>query len=123
MFTNLHHTAFFISPVNAVQFAARGACPHCNATSSSQYFNLEAEDDDEGEDDIAAFRELVLPTLELKTLWSSLYYDTDIKERLLRYATVAMVLADKHVNSDFVSWNRHAAEWLGCWSLKLCRRN
>lgn len=65
-----------------------------------------------------AYREWVLPAHEFHGSWQALYYDTEIKQRLLRFATSALQFADAGVNQQLISWNRwgrgsrHAAEHL-----------
>jgi hypothetical protein len=39
-------------------------------------------------------------------LWPCLYYDSSIKQRLLRYATSALLFSERGVSTDLVSWNR-----------------
>lgn len=34
------------------------------------------------------------------------YYDSEIKQRLLRYATSALLFAESRVNPQLISWNR-----------------
>lgn len=65
-----------------------------------------AADDDEGEDGVPTYKEWQLPAREFDNLWESLVYDTSIKHRLLRYATTALLFADRGVDSQLVSWNR-----------------
>ena len=38
--------------------------------------------------------------------WEALYYDTEIKQRLLRFASSALLFADARVSSQLISWNR-----------------
>lgn len=34
------------------------------------------------------------------------YYESEIKQRLLRYATSALLFAESRVNPQLISWNR-----------------
>eukprot|EP00887_Chlorella_sp_A99_P005334 scaffold1.g5334.t1 len=72
-------------------------------------YHLDAEgpaDDDEGEDNVPAYREWVLPAKDFHGAWPALYYDTEIKQRLLRFATSALMFADAGVNTNLIAWNR-----------------
>eukprot|EP00897_Mesotaenium_endlicherianum_P000571 jgi/Mesen1/10514/ME000083S10019 len=62
----------------------------------------EMEDDEE----VATFQEWQLPARSFHGLWESLIYDGDVKQRLLRYATSALLFSDKGVNTHLISWNR-----------------
>ena len=39
-------------------------------------------------------------------LWETLIYDIEIKQRLLNYATSALLFAERAVNANIVSFNR-----------------
>lgn len=39
-------------------------------------------------------------------LWENLIYDIEIKQRLLDYASSALLFAERGVNSNIVSFNR-----------------
>lgn len=43
---------------------------------------------------------------EFQGSWEALYYDTDVKQRLLRFASSALLFADARVSPQLVSWNR-----------------
>ena len=47
-----------------------------------------------------------LPSRHFHGLWESLVFDTEIKIRLLHYASSALLFADKRVNNQLISWNR-----------------
>ncbi len=53
-----------------------------------------------------SYREWILPAQDFHGLWESLYFDSSIKRRLLKYAASALVFADHGVNSQLISWNR-----------------
>lgn len=46
------------------------------------------------------------------------YYETEIKQRLLRYATSALLFSESRVNPRLISWNRvvllHGVCCCGC---------
>ncbi|GFH07367.1 AAA domain-containing protein [Haematococcus lacustris] len=65
-----------------------------------------AEDDECEEGGVPSFKEWVLPSTATEGLWESLYYDSAIKLRLLRYATSALLFAEHKVDPNLVSWNR-----------------
>lgn len=47
-----------------------------------------------------------MPSRQFHGLWESLVFDTQIKLRLLQYASSALLFADRHVNNQLISWNR-----------------
>lgn len=51
-------------------------------------------------------REWQLPSRQFHGLWESLVFDSQIKLRLLQYASSALLFADRHVNNQLISWNR-----------------
>ena len=61
------------------------------------------EGDDEGS---VAFQMFLLPAREFEGLWETLMYETDIKERLLRYVATAMRFSEMGIDSRVISWNR-----------------
>ncbi|KAG2452939.1 hypothetical protein HYH02_002276 [Chlamydomonas schloesseri] len=63
-------------------------------------------DDDEGEEGVPSYRELLLPALDLAGQWEALQFDSAIQQRLLSYATSALLFADRGVDGNLVSWNR-----------------
>jgi hypothetical protein len=71
-----------------------------------------AADDDEGEDGVPSYREWILPAQDFHGLWESLYFDSSIKRRLMKYAASALLFADHRVNSQLISWNRWAGSGL-----------
>ena len=52
-------------------------------------------------------------------LWENLVYDVDVKQRLLDYATSALLFAERGVNANIVSFNR----WAGRQGLAYQRRS
>ncbi|KLO12810.1 AAA-domain-containing protein [Schizopora paradoxa] len=47
-----------------------------------------------------------LPSRELEGLWESLYFNDDVKSRLLNYIYATVVFSDADVDYNLVSWNR-----------------
>lgn len=43
---------------------------------------------------------------EFQGLWETLHYDTSIKQRLLQYASSALLFSQKGVSASLISWNR-----------------
>lgn len=66
----------------------------------------DCEEDAGGEQDVPSYREWLLPCREWHGLWESLYFDVEIKQRLLNYAESALIFADRGVDMQLVSWNR-----------------
>ncbi|VEN54924.1 unnamed protein product [Callosobruchus maculatus] len=62
------------------------------------------EEDDDGITVMST--QLSLPSPHLLTLWENLYYDTDIKQNLLRYAQTMMEFGDKGVDGNVISCNK-----------------
>eukprot|EP00475_Leptophrys_vorax_P001850 TRINITY_DN11036_c0_g1_i3.p2 TRINITY_DN11036_c0_g1~~TRINITY_DN11036_c0_g1_i3.p2 ORF type:complete len:138 (+),score=13.82 TRINITY_DN11036_c0_g1_i3:379-792(+) len=58
------------------------------------------------EQEVPSFQSFSLPSEEYHGLWESLVYETGIKQRLVRYATSALLFSEKGVNCQLVSWNR-----------------
>ena len=55
-----------------------------------------AADDDEGDDDgVPAYREWLLPCREFNGLWENLVYESDVKQRLLRFCRTALHFTDR----------------------------
>ncbi|KAL6767881.1 hypothetical protein ACKKBF_B36980 [Auxenochlorella protothecoides x Auxenochlorella symbiontica] len=65
-----------------------------------------AASDDEGEEGCPSHREWILPNEEFEGQWETLYYETCIKQRLLRYATSALRFSMQGVDPGLISWNR-----------------
>lgn len=55
---------------------------------------------------ISSFQDWILPAKEFHGLWDSLIFDVGLKQRLLRYAEVALLFSDKCVDPHLISWNR-----------------
>lgn len=64
------------------------------------------EDDEEGEEGVPSCREWYLPARDFEGQWEALYYDISIKKKLVKYATTALLFADRGVDDQLVSWNR-----------------
>lgn len=60
----------------------------------------------DGEEEVAASQQLLLPAVELHGMWDSLVYDTDLKKQMLQYASTAMLFADSGVDDNLISFNR-----------------
>ena len=58
------------------------------------------------EDGSVAFQMYLLPAKEFDGVWETLLYESDIKNRLLRYVGTAMRFSDMGVDSRIISWNR-----------------
>ena len=60
----------------------------------------------EGEEDIATYKEWVLPSRDFHELRETLVFDSDVKRRLLRYASNALLFSERGVNANLIAWNR-----------------
>jgi len=65
-----------------------------------------AEDGDDGDDDCPSFKQYTLPSTDFHGLWESLYYDTEVKRRLLRYADSALLFGQLGVDSSLITSGR-----------------
>eukprot|EP00884_Botryococcus_braunii_P000790 jgi/Botrbrau1/10711/Bobra.357_1s0013.1 len=63
-------------------------------------------EDDEVEESVSAYKQWQLPAREFHTLWDSLVYESDVKQRLLQYADTALLFSERRVNANLVSFNR-----------------
>eukprot|EP00271_Cylindrocystis_brebissonii_P006649 TRINITY_DN1940_c0_g1_i5.p1 TRINITY_DN1940_c0_g1~~TRINITY_DN1940_c0_g1_i5.p1 ORF type:complete len:290 (+),score=32.59 TRINITY_DN1940_c0_g1_i5:410-1279(+) len=60
-----------------------------------------------GEDEeLATFHEWQLPSREFHGVWESLIFEVGLKQRLLRYASTALLFSDRGVDPKLISWNR-----------------
>jgi energy-coupling factor transporter ATP-binding protein EcfA2 len=64
------------------------------------------EDGDDGDDDCPSFKQYTLPSTDFHGLWESLYYDTEVKRRLLRYADSALLFGQLGVDVSLISSGR-----------------
>eukprot|EP00049_Salpingoeca_infusionum_P002480 m.57470 g.57470 ORF g.57470 m.57470 type:complete len:441 (+) comp11599_c1_seq1:130-1452(+) len=64
------------------------------------------EEHDEEQDDVVNSTQTVVPCMALDSLWDTLYYDQSIKTQLLEYASTAMLLSDKGVDTNILALNR-----------------
>ncbi|KAK9812929.1 hypothetical protein WJX72_005914 [[Myrmecia] bisecta] len=65
-----------------------------------------AADAEQSGDNVPSYREWALPAREFHQQWESLVYDSTIKQRLVKYASTALLFSDRGVNSQLISWNR-----------------
>ena len=73
---------------------------------------LEVANDSDSDDDNTSDLNTVpcriwhLPNLLHETLWETLYYDTAIKEKLVNYASSALMFSDANINYHIINCNR-----------------
>ena len=60
----------------------------------------------DGEDDIATYKEWVLPSRDFHGMWESLVYGDDVKLRLTKYAGNALLFSQRGVDPNLIAWNR-----------------
>ena len=48
----------------------------------------------------------MLPHVQFKTLWDSLFYEDDLKWRLVRYVETMLLLSDLNIDQNIVTYNR-----------------
>ncbi|KAH0474715.1 MAG: hypothetical protein KVP17_003061 [Porospora cf. gigantea B] len=66
----------------------------------------EREADDMQDDETPMFLQYDLPSIHLEGTWEALHFDSAVKSTLLNAVEVSLMLADKSVNADLVSFNR-----------------
>ncbi|KAH0566948.1 pachytene checkpoint protein 2 homolog [Cotesia glomerata] len=57
-------------------------------------------------EELAVSSHWILPCRDFYGLWENLCYDSDIKEKLLKYVETTMMFADKNVNHNIITWNK-----------------
>jgi pachytene checkpoint protein 2 len=70
------------------------------------HLNTEEAAEEMIDDDITACSQYMLPCAQFEGLWESLIYADSTKERMLKYASTALLFADRGVDSNIISWNR-----------------
>jgi len=60
----------------------------------------------EGEEEVPAAQNWVLPNQEFQGIWENLVYDTNIKSDLLKFVSTSLLLSDKGVDQNIVCCNR-----------------
>ncbi|ACO63793.1 predicted protein [Micromonas commoda] len=68
--------------------------------------HVESVTEMDGEDDIATYKEWVLPSRDFHGLWESLVYGDDVKLRLTKYAGNALLFSQRGVDPNLIAWNR-----------------
>lgn len=103
-------TSIAIPQENAAVFVGTGAsAPSAPYNLSVCVYRLDEEaaaDEMAEAENISAAKHWTLPSREFAGLWDSLIYDSSIKQRLLDYVAVAMMLSDRAVDDNLVSFNR-----------------
>ena len=64
------------------------------------------EDIEEEENSVHAAKNWILPSADFEGLWESLVFDAGVKESLLSYVEVTMLLSERGVDPNLVTWNR-----------------
>ena len=64
------------------------------------------EDIEEEENSVHAAKNWILPSADFEGLWESLIFDVGVKESLLSYVEVTMLLSERGVDPNLVTWNR-----------------
>ncbi|EZA57516.1 hypothetical protein DMN91_002709 [Ooceraea biroi] len=57
-------------------------------------------------DELSVASHWLLPTQEFHNLWDNLYYDGDVKDKLLRFVQTIMSFSDHNVNPNIISCNK-----------------
>lgn len=72
-------------------------------TSGGQLEDIEEEKE---ENSVHAAKNWILPSADFEGLWESLVFDAGVKESLLSYVEVTMLLSERGVDPNLVTWNR-----------------
>lgn len=59
-----------------------------------------------GDEEVTTSQQWVLPVRSLDGLWDSLIYESQLKEKLLRYIYTSIELSNYGVNNNIITWNR-----------------
>ena len=60
-----------------------------------------------GEDEsVSAAQIWMLPNVQFKSLWDSLFYEDDLKWRLVRYVETMLLFSDRNIDQNIVTYNR-----------------
>ena len=96
--------------------AANGETPRkvlfwqCDARCRAYALNEDEPGEEiDGADDIATYREWMLPSRDFEGAWESLVFDDeegDVKGELLRYAANALLFSERGVDAQLIAWNR-----------------
>ncbi len=64
------------------------------------------EDGGDAENATVACHQFMLPFVDFEGLWDSLYFDTNIKDQLIKYAMTALLFSSRHVDPAIITCNR-----------------
>lgn len=59
-----------------------------------------------GNEELPAAIEWLLPSKEFHYLWENMYYDSNIKQNLLNFVETALIFSDNQINPNIISWNK-----------------
>ncbi|KAL2713202.1 pachytene checkpoint protein 2 [Vespula squamosa] len=59
-----------------------------------------------GNEELPAANQWLLPSKEFHYLWENMYYDSDIKQNLLNFVETAVIFSDNKINPNIISWNK-----------------
>ena len=60
-----------------------------------------------GEDEcVSAAQIWMLPNVQFESLWDSLFYEDDLKWRLVRYVETMLLFSDRNIDQNIVTYNR-----------------
>lgn len=66
----------------------------------------EGAGDESAQDDTMAATVLELPNASLDGSWETLYYENQMKEKLLQYIFTTLIYSDANIDTNIISWNR-----------------
>ncbi|EGG15195.1 AAA ATPase domain-containing protein [Cavenderia fasciculata] len=64
------------------------------------------EEDGDTEEEASPYQILVLPNIQLNTLWENLIYDDGIKQKILNYMSTLVLFSKSNIDDNIISHNR-----------------
>lgn len=101
--------SYCLEPDNLKKLSFENVAPHFHV------YHLEEEDiqseelisDCDGENEtISAANYCLLPHATFNDIWENLIFDSNIKHKLLEYASTSMIFSQHSVNTNIICWNR-----------------
>lgn len=79
--------------------------PHCYRLNEEPAMD-DNNDNDNPDEQASWYAQCALPARTLDRTWESLYYEQDIKDRLLRYAETSLLFGDLNIDPSIITWNK-----------------
>ncbi|QRV72868.1 AAA family ATPase [Ceratobasidium sp. AG-Ba] len=102
----LIHITESMSPTNELSISCVNLIVHVYQTVDSGFEDQFASGGEEGDEAPVIATVCELPSRVWEGLWDTLFYEEDIKSRLLSYIYATLLLSDANVDPNVISWNR-----------------